>query len=137
MKDVATITEKMNKIERDIADIRSGQSSAVSMLGRIETTMAQQTLLVATSPMAALKLGFGETRLLWEVLGLTPQPLVTFAVVKVGEKLQANTVLLEFPNDLISKIPQLTGLKYTISQNTIVIVDGGDNRVMAIIPPMT
>lgn len=134
-KDVSTANEKLTKIERDMAEVRTAQSSVASVLGRIETQVTRQAPPSPSPQMLALKMSPNDTRTLWEILGKIPPPMINFVSVKLGEKLPMNTMLLDFPTELISKVPQLKGLKYTFDQNSIVIVDATDNRVMAIVPP--
>jgi hypothetical protein len=124
------ISSRLDKIETAIANMTSGQSSVSGALSRIENRLAE---LSRPAPQPQLLALSNEDRsMIREQLKFDPD-VVYKGIGKLGEVV-TNAKLLDFPDELIQKIPALKGTRYTFDiKAEILILSMPEQRIVAIV----
>jgi hypothetical protein len=123
--------EKLMSLQREVSQIRQDQSSAASMLARLEDRLSPASQ--PTSPLNNVpQITAVEGKLIREFLEKINAlyPMID-AGYKIGDKIP-NGRLLDFSILLTEKVPKLKNTKYTIDEKGSIIIVSDENRVVAI-----
>ena len=131
--------EKLASLEQEMSQIRQDQSSAGSVLARLESQISaapQRSPLIsgpAAAPNNAWRITPAENKLVREFLekvnGLDP---IVEAGYRVGDKIPSDK-LRDFSVILTEQVPTLKKARYTIDQRTSIIIVSEEDRVVAIL----
>ena len=132
-RDVATITDRLTKLEKQVADIQSGQVSAATILSRVEAKLQQPPPQPRPAP-PMLALTSEEGMIIRDLLKSDFVPAIAYKTgARIGDEIPVAS-LRDFSDTLLSKVPKLKGTKYAFDEKgQILIASASDNRVVAII----
>jgi hypothetical protein len=142
---VATINERLTRIDKSVESVLASGVTASSALSRIEARLSAMSLqqpnpLVVSvpprgpTPLYEITFTDGEKQLIREFIN--PIRVAESPAYQIGE-IAPVTSLSMLPEPIVAKIPRLTGLRYAVDRGgTILIVDGATYRIAAIIPPI-
>lgn len=136
-KDIAAANEKLVKIDGEVSGVRRGQLTLTEVLARVE----RRVLNSAPDPGGSLieaRLGpvfvADEEMFIRDYIKKTTglKPMVKTGY-KVGDVIPSDR-LIDFPTELMRKIPRLKSAKYTVDEKErIIIVSAESNRVIALL----
>ena len=130
-REVESTNERLVSLQREVSQIRQGQSSATAMIARLDNRLSATTQ--PTSPQNnALQITAVEAKSIREFLMKIDafKPMVE-AGHKVGDTIPEDR-LLDFSAVLTQEVPKLKNTNYTIDQNGSIIIVS-ENRIVAIL----
>ena len=130
-REVESTNERLVSLQREVSQIRQGQSSAAAMIARLDNRLSATTQ--PTSPQNnALQITAVEAKSIREFLMKIDafKPMVE-AGHKVGDTIPEDR-LLDFSAVLTQEVPKLKNINYTIDQNGSIIIVS-ENRIVAIL----
>jgi hypothetical protein len=120
------LSQKIDKLEGAVAELRGGQTAASGTLSRIEKRLAE------TQQPPLLALTAEQVELLHSALKFDPN----LAYKGIGQPgaLLPDVKLYDYPSGVADKIPALKGTQYTFDmKEQILIVSTADRRIVAVV----
>ena len=130
-RNVESTNERLMSLQREVSQIRQGQSSAAAMIARLDNRLS--AMAQPTSPQNnELQITAVEAKSICEFLMKIDafKPMVE-AHYKVGDTIPEDR-LLDFSALLTREVPKLKNTNYTIDQNGSIIIVS-ENRAVAIL----
>jgi hypothetical protein len=127
-RDISSALERLTTIEKMVAGIQAGQSTAAGSLSRIESLLA----LLPQGPAPQLLISSEDAKTIRSMIKFNPETAYK-NVGRLGEVL-TDAKLLDFPDDVVERFPLLRSLRYTFDvKGQILIASLREQRIVAIV----